>query len=105
MWRSDTTLVLHAAPDSGSRVVGVLAAGDTVDVPTGFVRTVPTPVAVKRPGGITSRGDYLYQPGETLWVYTYLGEGTYRARRDTGAFFEEMFGPGAVEGIHPTDAA
>jgi hypothetical protein len=35
-------------------------------------------------------------------VYTYLGEGTYRARRDTGAFFEDMFEPGVVEGIHKT---
>jgi hypothetical protein len=104
-WRADTAVILHAAPDSGSRTVGVLAAGDTVDAPTGFVRTVPTPLVVKRPAGQTTRGDYLYQPGETLWVYTYLGEGTYRARRDTGAFFEDMFEPGAVEGVHRTEAA
>jgi hypothetical protein len=64
---------------------------------------VPTPLAVKRPGRLTSNGNYLYRPGETLWIYTYLGEGTYRARRDTGAFFEEMLG--GAEGVHPTDAA
>lgn len=104
-WRADTTVVLRAAPDSGSRAVGVLATGDTVEVPTGFVRTIPTPLAVKRPARLTTIDTYLYQPGETLWVYTYLGEGTYRARRDTGAFFEEMLEPGVVEGIHPTDAA
>ena len=104
-WRPDTTVVLHAAPDSGSRVVAVLAAGDTVDVPTGFVRTVPTPLVVRRRLGLTTRGNYQYQPGDTIWVYTYLGEGTYRARRDTGAFFEGAFGDGATEGVHPTDAA
>jgi hypothetical protein len=104
-WRADTAVVLHAAPDTTSRPVAVIAAGDSVDAPTGFVRTVPTPLVVKRSLRETSRGDHLYQRGETLWVYTYLGEGMYRARRDTGAFFEDMFLPSATEGVHETDAA
>jgi hypothetical protein len=84
--------------------MGLLAAGDSVDAATGFVRTVPTPLIVTRPARQLANGAYLYEPGDTIWVYTYLGEGTYRARRDTGAFFEDMFLPGAVEGVHPTDA-
>lgn len=70
-WVTAAETPVYAQPDRSARVVGVLKAGVTVDATTGEVHSRAARFVVTKPHD-------PYRPGDVLWVYTYLGEGSFR---------------------------
>jgi hypothetical protein len=68
-WASRPTPV-YASPGSAAKLVQTLAKGEHVRALTGFVRTRAGQFAVTRDNG-------RYRRGDTIWVYTYHGEGNF----------------------------
>ena len=83
-WRTEAETVVYATPDGNARVLGRLKAGVTVQAITGEVHASPVRFVVTTPHA-------RYKPGDTLWVYAYLGEGHFTVWRD-GAMHEEDLG-------------
>jgi len=70
-WKVEKATELHALPDKSSKVVATCRPGSEVQALTGEVRTVAGEFTVKQKHG-------AFVPGDILWVYTYLGEGTFK---------------------------
>lgn len=69
-WWAARPTPVYASPRRTSRRLGTLAKGEHVQALTGFVRT--------RAGRFVVTGDKgRYRAGETIWVYTYHGEGNF----------------------------
>jgi hypothetical protein len=83
-WKTEVDTVAYARPDTSAKVVAVLKAGATVDAITGEVHTSPVRFIVRKPHG-------HLEPGDVLWVYTYLGEGHFKVWR-AGRLEEEDLG-------------
>ena len=83
-WRTLVDTVLRARPDGQATVVGRVTAGAAVQGVTGEVHARPVAFMVRTPHG-------RYKPGETLWVYSYLGEGRFKVWHE-GAMHEEDLG-------------
>jgi hypothetical protein len=65
------TTIAYARPDTRSPQIGRFMAGSEVVSLTGEVHTIPSRFVVKK-------AHEKYQPGDILWVYTYLGEGYFK---------------------------
>ena len=74
-WRTASVVALHARADSTSGIVARLDSGTLVNALTGAVHV--------RPGRIvlTNAVDSVFGPGDTLAIYSYVGEGYRRVRR------------------------
>ncbi len=99
-WITTRATPVYAAPDKSAKQVSNLAAGTVVAALTGQVRTVGQRFVVHRQ-------HEKYQPGDTLMVYTYLGEGYFKVWYK-GRFFDEDldFSPsGGTGGERCTDTA
>jgi hypothetical protein len=83
-WTVQTDAVLRDRPDARAPVVGRARAGTTVEAITGEVQATAVRFVVRHPHG-------RYRPGDTVWVYAYVGEGTFMVWRD-GALQEEDLG-------------
>lgn len=70
-WGTKEASKLYAEPRTSSPIVGTTEKGTTVKAQTGEVHTKPGKLVVKRDVG-------TFRKGDVLWVYTYLGEGTFR---------------------------
>ena len=70
-WGTREAAELYAEPKTGSPIVGTAEKGTTVKAQTGEVHTKPGKLIVTRDVG-------EFRKGDVLWVYTYLGEGTFR---------------------------
>jgi len=70
-WRVLKETPLRALPDVTSKVVTTCRAGSAVSASTGEVHTVAGKFTVKKKHG-------PFVPGDVLWVYTYLGEGSFK---------------------------
>ncbi|HEV8700627.1 MAG TPA: hypothetical protein VGV60_05075 [Candidatus Polarisedimenticolia bacterium] len=70
-WKVLKDTELHALPGKASKVVAKCRPGSEVLASTGEVHTVAGEFTVKKKYG-------AFVPGDTLWVYTYLGEGTFK---------------------------
>lgn len=87
-WRAKSDTPLLAQPKHKSEQVGLVPKGISVRALTGEVHTVPGRLTVLRDAS-------WYKSGEVLWVYTYLGEGTYKVWHDGKMIEEEIVvGPG-----------
>src|SRR5262249_46597593 len=64
-WNTKRDTVVYAQPNKNAKVVGLLKAGATVEAFTGEVHSNRVRFVVKR-------AHAEYQPGDNLWVYTYL---------------------------------
>ncbi len=82
-WRTEKTTVAYARPDKRSKRIGQFTAGTTVAALTGEVHSAPGKFTVTRPEG-------PYKPGDVLWVYTPLGEGSYMVWFKSRMFDEEL---------------
>jgi hypothetical protein len=72
-WTARDSLELRAEARDSAEVVATLAPGDPVKTVTGEVHT--------RPGRfVVTRARDGFAPGDVLLLYTYIGEGWYRAR-------------------------
>jgi hypothetical protein len=80
-WKTEENTAAYAAPDTKSPVVGTFQAGTEVYGVTGEVHVYPSRFIVKKAHG-------RYRPADTLWVYTYLGEGFFKVWF-RGRMFEE----------------
>ena len=83
-WRTLVDTVLRARPDPQATVVGRARAGAVVQGITGEVHARPVAFVVRSPHG-------RYRPGDTLWVYSYVGEGRFKVWHE-GAMLEEDLG-------------
>lgn len=70
-WKVLKETPLRAQPDVNSKVVTTCRVGSTVSASTGEVHTVAGKFSVKKKHG-------PFVPGDVLWVYTYLGEGSFK---------------------------
>ena len=70
-WKTVVTTQLLHRPDLHSGRAGIIQAGSKVTALTGQVNTIPGRFVVKKSHG-------RYQPGNVLWVYTYIGEGYFK---------------------------
>ena len=71
-WTVAKDTVAYAAPNKGSKRVGMFKKGSRVRGLTGEVRTI-------QPGKLTvTKPHEKYKPGDILWVYTPQGEGFYK---------------------------
>ena len=70
-WTAKRRIPAFAAAREGAAHVAWIARGTQVEALDGFVRTAGQPFRVRR-----MHGDY--RAGDTLMVYTYLGEGSFR---------------------------
>ncbi|HZE72350.1 MAG TPA: hypothetical protein VE135_22800 [Pyrinomonadaceae bacterium] len=68
-WAAESTPVL-ASPSAGAAQVRMLKKGEHVKAITGFVRTRAAEFIVTRNKG-------RYHAGDTIWVYSYHGEGFF----------------------------
>ena len=86
--RMTKTSTAYAKPDENSLASCEFTAGDVVTSFKSEVHTVAGRFVVKR----TYES---YQPGDVLWVYTYLGEGMFKVWH-SGRMYEEKleFSPG-----------
>lgn len=73
-WTTTAAVVLRERPDSAAPPGVTLAAGTTVDVPSGEVHVIPGRFVVQRAVAGFAAGD-------TLAVFSPTGEGHYRVRR------------------------
>ena len=74
-WIARQVVELHSAPESSARPAGAVRPGEAVQTITGEVHTIPGLFVVKRSGD-------EFTPGDTVLVYTYLGEGWFRIRHN-----------------------
>jgi hypothetical protein len=70
-WTVQKVMATYARPDLNSARVGNLRAGTKVIALTGEVHTIPSRFVIKK-------AYEKYQPGDILWVYTYIGEGHFK---------------------------
>lgn len=84
IWKAEENTTAYAGPDRNSKIIGTFKAGTTVEGLTGEVHVQPARFMVKK-----RHADY--QPGDVLWVYTYLGEGYFKVWYQ-GKMFEEDLG-------------
>ena len=93
-WVAKEAMPLLAEPEEGAEVRGRLAEGEAVQTLTGQVRTTPGRYVVER----AHQG---FEPGDTVLLYTYLGEGIYRIRHNgtwtTGHFGFSPWGGGRTD--------
>jgi hypothetical protein len=82
-WKVEKTTIAYARPDKRSKVIGKFKAGSTAVGLTGEVRTIPGKYVVFKAHG-------AYKPGDTLWVYTPLGEGLYKVWFNGKMFDQEL---------------
>ena len=89
-WTVDQATPAFIRPDRSSPMAGSFDPGQTVVGITGRVET-------HRPGKVRVEKTYLsevsrraYQPGDILWVYTYLGEGYFKVWHQGQMFEEEV---------------
>lgn len=75
-WEVTRAVRLRSAPDSTAAVVGTVQGGDVVVAETGEVHTPPVPFLVKQPLTMDF-GAVALQPGDTIWVLDYQGEGFF----------------------------
>lgn len=83
-WKTEEKVVLYARPDKRSKIIGSVPAKAKVTALTGEVRTVGGRFVVKKQFE-------KYQPGDVLWLYTYLGEGVFKIWYK-GKMYEEKLG-------------
>jgi hypothetical protein len=79
-WTVKEDSILHASPNETSPKIGVVQKGAVVQGLTGEVRTKGRKFLVHSTQGEFSSGDII-------WVYTYLGEGYFKAWYN-GSFLE-----------------
>ena len=82
-WRTEKNTVAYASPHKGSKRVGMFKAGTRVVGLTGEVRTKPGTFKI-------TKAHEKYRPGDTLLVYTPLGEGFYKVWFKGRMFQEEL---------------
>jgi hypothetical protein len=82
-WKTEKTTIAYTRPDKRSKVVGKFMAGASVLALTGEIRTKPGKFVV-------FKEHKEYKPGDTLWVYTPLGEGFYKIWFNGKMFDEEL---------------
>lgn len=70
-WTATRRIPGYARADGASRRIAWIGKGTSVEALEGDVRTVGQPFRVRR-------AHAGYHPGDTLMVYTYLGEGFFR---------------------------
>ena len=111
-WGAKTAITLRAAPDSAAGIVGEIAPGTVVQALTGILFVRPARLVLhRRLDTIPATGEpmpYALSPGDTVLLYTYMGEGVYRARRpgtaDTLAHLKfDTPGFGCERGRRPCD--
>ena len=83
-WNTESDTIVYAKPDMNSKVVGHLKRGTAVEAITGEVHSSPVRFIINKPHD-------PYEPGDVLWVYTYLGEGHFKVWRN-GRIEEEDLG-------------
>lgn len=83
-WWSLRPINVYARPDLAAKRIRTLARGEHVRAVTGFVRTRAGQFLVTKDKG-------RYRHGETIWVYTYHGEGYFLIWYD-GQMSEEGLG-------------
>lgn len=88
-WWALADVPVRREPRSGSEVVAIVEAGDTVHAVTGQVRAVPTPFVWKE--ATTGEQGRRYEPGDTVEALVYLGEGYWRVRW-RGKEYDESLG-------------
>lgn len=69
-WSARRPTPVYASPARAGKRIRTLAKGEHVEATTGFVRTHAGRFLVTSDKG-------PYRAGETIWVYTYHGEGTF----------------------------
>ena len=74
-WVAQEAIGLLITPDSASPIAATVARGATVQTLTGEVHTVPGRFVVYR-----SHRDF--SPGDSVVLYTYLGEGRFRIQHN-----------------------
>ncbi len=74
-WITRSNVTLRAEPSRSATIVAKLDAGTRVTTVTGEVHTKPTRFVVHRPHA-------QFRPGDSVLVYTYLGEGVFRVRHN-----------------------
>jgi hypothetical protein len=82
-WHTKADTVAYAQPDKTTKVVGFLKAGTMVEAITGEVHSTPVRFVIKKPHA-------EYKPGDVLWVYTYLGEGSFKIWRHGSMHAEDL---------------
>ena len=111
-WGAKTAVTLRTAPDSAAGIVGKIAPGTVVQALTGILFVRPARLVLhRRLDTIPATGEpmpYALVPGDTVLLYTYMGEGFYRARRpatsDTLAHLQfDTPGFGCEGGRRPCD--
>lgn len=90
-WKAKSNTPILANPVLGSPQVTVVPKGAFVSALTGEVRTVPGIFVVRRDVGGFKQGDVVY-------VYTYLGEGSYKLWFN-GRMFEDQID---ISPAHPS---
>jgi|GEM_PF-1756206 len=109
-WVAHGPIPALGEPDAAGTVVDTIRAGTRFQADTGFVRiTSPQLVAVEReveayrqPDDGTGAGPVRLQPGDTLLVLEYVGEGYYSVRRGGELLSVEQFWASG-QGWPPTD--
>jgi hypothetical protein len=69
-WRAAAPTPVYASPSSSAAQIRMLKKGEYVTAVTGFVRTRAGEFVVTRNNG-------RYHAGDTIWVYSYRGEGFF----------------------------
>lgn len=97
-WSVERDTTLYTQPDTKSRPVGVVKAGQWVVGVTGEVHSTPVRFIVGRAYG-------PYRPGEVIWVYGYEGEGFFQILSDGQLVSEDLhFSPyGGTSGTRCQD--
>ncbi len=73
-WRAERAVILHEAARERSKIIGRVDAGSEVLAETGEVHTRAGKFVVRRESP-------PYRVGDTIWLYTYVGEGFYKVWR------------------------
>lgn len=88
-WTAESDVPLRGEPDSAAAVIASFRPGESFDADTGFVRVTAPEVVVMTDtvgaygtvAGGGGDGGILLQPGDTLLLLSYAGEGYWNAAR------------------------
>ena len=75
-WNPRKNITAYEKPDLNAKVLGIFKKGSTVVGLTGVVQAHANPFVVEKQTKSINR-KHTYLPGDTLWAYDYLGEGSF----------------------------
>jgi hypothetical protein len=81
IWVAEENNNIYSNPNDKSKQIGNIKKGDTISAVTGEVHTWPQPFIVNK-----AKDDYNI--GDTIWVYTYKGEGHFKIKYKENEFEE-----------------